>query len=413
MSTAHRPLARSLKIALAGVLACVVVSGAVDPSPGRAADAGSARPSAAPPADGGWAHPGYSAGDTYYNPSESVINTGSINKVRSRWSVNLRLPSPEWVPCARPSAPLVSGGRVFVTDKSGISAYHSKTGAALWHYSWWDVQDERTPYLAVSGGLLLAGNTDCQSTSDPDGGLLALDVATGVERWHTDLDAPVRSLVVDKGIAVVSGASASDGQHVTAFRVSDGKVRWGLWDYASGGVVANGRLLVNRTEGGTGTSALSITTGKKLWTKANVWSAKGADPAGDRFYVSTVGGALAGIKASTGAVVWTAPGLSGNIAADGRRVYRSVGNSIEALDARTGRRRWITGLAGPTGQPVRAGGLLYTTVGAGPPLGILKAGSGEVASAGTAFAAVDGGNVVVAGGWLYFVNGDTLKAYAP
>ncbi|HEX8627890.1 MAG TPA: PQQ-binding-like beta-propeller repeat protein [Catenuloplanes sp.] len=398
MSTARRLLPPPWKIALAGVLASIVVSGLADPAPARAATAD-------------WAHPGYTAGDTYYNPGESVINAGSIARVTSRWSVDL--PPAEWYACPAPSAPLVSGGRVFVTDKTGIGAYHPKTGAVLWHHAWPDLQDERTPHLAVSGGLLLAGNTDCQSRSDPNGGLLALDVATGLERWHVDFDPPVHSLVVDKGIAVVSGVSDSDQQEVTAFRVSDGAFRWRLLDYASVGVAANGRLLVSRVEGGVGTSAVSITTGKKLWSRAKTWTARGANPAGDRFYVTAPDGALVCVKASTGSVVWSAPGTPGKIAADGKRVYRSVPGGIEALDARTGKRRWITALGAPTGQPVRAGGLLYTTVGAGPPLGILNAATGAVASPGTAFAAVEGGNVVVAGGWLYFVNGNTLRAYAP
>jgi outer membrane protein assembly factor BamB len=370
--------------------------------------AGSAPAAQAVPA-AQWSHPGYSAGDTYYNPGESVINAGSVNAVRRRWTVAL----PEAAErCARTAEPVVAGSRVFVPQETGISAYQADTGRLSWRFDWPAPEDENTPHLAVSGGLLIVANADCQSPSDPDGTVRALGVTSGRLLWSAAMQAPVESLVVDRGVAVVSGESMSDSPAVVGLQVSDGTQVWQLADHSSSGVSAGGRVIVNRV-GSAGTSALDVTTGEPVWSSTSAWSAQAANPAGDRFYASDRRNAMVCVDAATGALVWSAArGASPLVAADGRRVYRSIAKGVEALDARTGKRRWATTFPGYAGQPVRAGGLLYATVDGGRPLGILHAKDGTRASAGTQVGAVAGGNVVVTGGRLYAIEGDTLSGYA-
>ena len=154
-----------------------------------------------------WGHPGYDAEDSYYNPSESVVNAGTIGHLTRRWSVHLRTRDET---CTHFSAPLVAAGRVIATDEPGISAYNAVTGAPAWNYTWTDPGDTVTPQLAADGGTLIAATSGCQSQSDPNGQVVALDLATGHTRWRADLEAPVVTLAVDKGIAVVSGVSPSD-----------------------------------------------------------------------------------------------------------------------------------------------------------------------------------------------------------
>jgi outer membrane protein assembly factor BamB len=361
-----------------------------------------------------WAQPGYGAGNTYYNPGESAINVGSINRVKRRWTAALAAPDPSWdmSSCSGPSEPLVYGGRVFVTDVAGIAAYQARTGRLVWRHTWEHPEDESTPLLAVAGGLLLAANYGCQSQSDPNGAIMALDVVSGRQAWRTGTDTPLESLVVDKGMAMVSGVSPSDAQQVIGIRVSDGKRRWSLEDYRSPGVSAGGRVLVGSTSG-VETRAVSATTGATLWSKRVAWSAEAATPAGDRFYVSGAGGAMICVNSADGAVLWTAAGKANSlVAADGRRIYLVVTNGIEALNAQTGRHAWTAHFEGDTGQPVRAGGLLFTAVDAGEPLGIVNAATGKVATPGRQFGAMDGGNVVVAAGWVYLTRGNTLLGYA-
>ncbi|MFI7547612.1 PQQ-binding-like beta-propeller repeat protein [Actinoplanes sp. NPDC049599] len=356
-----------------------------------------------------WPQPGYSPADTYYNPGESSINAASINAVRRRWTVALPEAGER---CARAAEPLLADGLLFVPQETGISAFQAGTGRLSWRFTWPYPEDESTPHLALSGGLLIVANSGCQSQSDPNGTVRALSVTSGRLVWSAALQAPVESLVVERGVVVVSGESASDSPAVVGLAVADGTQLWQLADHSSAGVSAAGRVLVSRV-GAAGTSALSITTGEPLWTRPLAWTGRAATPTGDRFYVSDRRNAMICVSAATGAVVWTAARRGSSlVAADGRRVYRAIAKRVEALDARTGRFRWTAPLAGYAGQPVRAGGLLYTTVDGGRPLGILHAATGRPASAGTQVGSVAGGHVVVTGGWIYAVKGNTVSGYA-
>ena len=302
----------------------------------------------------GWDHPGFDAEDSYYNPGESAINAGTIGGLARRWSVPLRARDGS---CTGPSAPVVAGGRVFATDDLGISAYQAVDGTPIWRFGWDDPIDSSTPRLAVADGELIAANDDCNSNSDPDGAITALDVASGQVRWHVRTDIPIVTVAVDRGVAVVSGESLSDEQATIAYRTTDGHPLWTRTGYSSSGVSANGTLLLTRSSA---TVAVAITTGAVLWTKPQIWYPQSATPASDHFLVNA-GTGLASIDASTGAVLWTVPGKAGElIATDGRRVYRVSGQAVEALNARTGRRSWSRQLTAEVGQPVRAGGLLHT-----------------------------------------------------
>lgn len=208
-----------------------------------AAAGAAASPATAAPAPG-WEHPGFDAEDSHYNPAESVINAGSVERLVKKWSMPLR-DAPE--SCSGWSPPLVSGGRVIVNDKLGISAYDAGSGAVRWHFDWDQPDDNTTPILGVGGGLLIAANGDCNSQSDPDGQLVALDLADGKVRWKLSVDAPVRSAVVDRGVVVISGWSPSDEEVVAGFRASDGKPLWDKPGWSTSGVSANGVILMRKT----------------------------------------------------------------------------------------------------------------------------------------------------------------------
>lgn len=345
----------------------------------------------------GWDHPGYDAEDSYYNPHESVINAGSINHLTLAWSARLRQQDPS---CAGASSPLVSGGRVFVTDAMGISAYQASDGHALWHFTWEVPDDSSTPLLALSGNVLIAANGDCHSNSDPNGLLTALNVATGKTVWHQATDTPIFTLAVDKGVAAISGESPSDELTTLAFRATDGKPQWKKPLFASSGVSANGRLLLTHA---TTTSAADIVTGAIRWTRPTAWTAQAATPASDHFVV-TSGTTLALLNAADGTVRWSAPNKAGTqLATDGRRIYRAADHQVEALNAGNGHPEWSRTLPVEAAQPIRAGGLLYT---GGP---ILNAATGTVTNPGTAYA----GHQVPVGGHLYTATATTLSSFTP
>ncbi|WP_433827672.1 PQQ-binding-like beta-propeller repeat protein [Actinoplanes sp. CA-015351] len=356
-----------------------------------------ASPATAAPAPG-WEHPGFDAEDSHYNPAESVINAGSVGRLAKKWSVRLR-DVPE--SCSGWSPPLVAGGQVIVTDKLGISAYGADSGAVRWRFDWNWPSDNSTPTLAVSGGLLIAANGDCNSQS---GQLTALNLADGKVHWKLPLDVPIRSAVVDQGVVVISGWSQSDEELVAGFRASDGRRLWDKPGWSSSGVSANGVILMRKTDGfgaaDGGTSAISVRDGVLRWSRLENWVAEAAFDGS--FYVTDQQRNLIAVDETDGSVHWTAKGkASALIAVDGQRVYRSSGRVVEAVDGQTGRRVWKTPMAVEAGQPVRAGGLLY----AGGQ--VLAAFNGNVP--GPTF----GGHVVVSGGRLYQVNERRLTAYAP
>jgi outer membrane protein assembly factor BamB len=357
-------------------------------------------------ATGDWAQPGYSAANTAYNPAESVINAGSIKKLKARWSVT---PAASHTSCIGQTPPVVAGGRVFLPAGDGVSAYSAATGAFQWHAK--DVFDEGAgPLLAVAGNTLIGTTNFCFSNSDSNGDMVALDVRTGRKRWTASRDTPYDSIVVDAGLVIASGAEfAADFAAVTAYRVGDGSVKWQRTEMsAENGVSAGGRLLLAEADG-TGSIAVSAATGAKVWTSAKSWTVQGANPAGDRFYATDPAGRLTAIAAATGATGWTVPG--GLVTNDGRQVFVARGNGLTCYTAATGKKKWSRDLGGAVGRPVRAGGLVYAAVD-GRPMAILAAATGATVASGKPYRKA-WGHPVVTGGRLYVNDGTKLHTYTP
>ncbi|GIF08359.1 PQQ-binding-like beta-propeller repeat protein [Actinoplanes siamensis] len=349
-----------------------------------------------------WPHPGFDAEDSHFNPRESVITASTVGRLTPSWSVPLRGIEQS---CSGFSAPVLGAGRIFATDRAGVSAYDPGSGAVRWRFTWDDADDNSTPRMAVEGGSLVLANGDCNSMSDPDGRLTVLD-PSGRLRWKLELDNPVDSVLVDKGVVLVSGTSPSDEDRVAAYRVRDGRLLWSKPHHAAAGVSADGLVPLTRTNGygqpAGETTAVSITTGLARWSRPVALQALAASPAGDRIYATDPVGALVAVRADSGATLWTAPGkVTPLVATDGPRVYLAAGRMVSARDAASGRRLWSRTLAEKAAQPVVAGGLLYT---GGP---VLIAATG--APAGPAFP----GFTIPTGGHLYQVDGPRLTAYQP
>jgi outer membrane protein assembly factor BamB len=357
-------------------------------------------------ATGDWAQAGYGPANTAYNPAESVINAGSIKKLKKRWSVT---PAAADTSCVGQTPPVVAGGRMFLPDGDGVSAYAVATGKRLWHAP--KAFDEgHGPQLAVSGDTLIGVTNFCFSTSDSNGDMVALDVKTGRKRWSAARDTPYDNVVVDAGLVIASGSEfAADFAAVTAYRIADGSVKWERTEVsADHGVSAGGRLLLTRA-GGTGSVAVAAATGAQLWTTSKVWSVRGANPAGDRFYATDPKGRLTSIAAATGAVGWIVP--DGLVTNDGRQVFVARGTVLTCYAAATGKKKWSRNLGGAVGRPIRAGGLVYAVVD-GRPLAILAAATGATAASGAPYAGAFG-HPVATGGRLYITDGTTLRSYTP
>jgi outer membrane protein assembly factor BamB len=394
-----------------GVLLAVVLGAAV---------AGTGAPAVAGPGPNvpGWTQDGYAAGNGGYNPDESWIVPARLGRLAKQWSIT----ATGQEVCARQAAPVVAGGRLFLAGRESLGAYDAETGKKIWTYPYADPMDTRTPLLAVSGGTLLAGTSGCQSVSDPDGVLFALDAATGKRRWQADTEAPDQTMVVDRGVAVVSGSDAG-WMASTAFRISTGKQIWQREQATPAtGVSAGGTVLLtdyNDESSPVGARAVDITTGAVRWKTSRIWSVRAADRTGRSFLVDDAAGALLRVDAATGRVLWTRAGLAGPLAVDARHVYVARTAGAEVVGARStaevlslavasGRTAWRRGGYEALLRPVVAGGVLYAVT-PQKRLDSLNAATGRVLG----FSVTDkpSDHPVVAGDWLYLTDGGRLRAY--
>ena len=362
-------------------------------------------PAVAATAPSQWAQPGYGPGRNFYNPKESVVNSGTIKKTKFRWSFSRQDGSPGCAP--GPQAPLVVDGRVFVLDGDGVAALDAKTGKRLWEDLSFSVI---TADLVVVGDLLLVTDTSCYSNSNYDGYVTALDVRTGATRWRTTGSWMVDTIVADAGVVVTSGycGTCDEFEHgVIGIRATDGAVLWSHDNtILAGPVSAGGRVVLHGTEGYPSFVA-SIKTGAPLYDSGG-WRPIAANPAGDRFYAAGPVG-LTALDAKNGKTVWTVKKENGALAADANRVYVASAGRVNAYHPKTGKLLWTRATADPE-HLVRAGGLLYVTSGSGT-LAILSPTNGKTAAPGNAYGSTDG--VVVAGGRIFAGGGGTLRTYAP
>lgn len=393
----HRP--RSL--AIAGAVGAVAALLALSMGPAQAVTAATTT----------WRTDGFGPGNTGYNPAETTITSDTVNGLSYRWSIVSPVVRDS---CGQQSPPVVSNGKLYLTDQGGIAAYNAATGATLWSRRSSSPAEESTPRLTVLGSRLLAASNYCQSTSDPDGTLKALDANTGDVLWTVRRDAPVTVLVVDGDIVVVSGQDVFDPA-VTAYRLSDGAQVWTRPALLPRPVSANGRLLVNPynadTGAMTGSELIDIRTGEVVWNTPTTWYVLAAGPAGGPLYAAGTAGELVQINVATGATVWSVPDAAAQLAVDDSRLYVTHGNDLVARETATGRQLWSRSYDSQLGKPVVAGGVVYATV-SGRAVYPLNAATGADLDSGAESLYQNAvGHPIVVNGMLYVTTGRVLDAY--
>jgi outer membrane protein assembly factor BamB len=352
-----------------------------------------------------WTQDGYGPGHTGYNPSESAINTGTIGKLKQRWTVKATL-APEgcW---PTPQPPLVQNGKMFLLDQGKVSGYDNKTGKKLWTAT--------TAYLdahaiTVAGGLVLATEVNCFSNSNYDTNVVAINPNTGKLVWDELQGYSINTSVADAGVFVVSGycGICDDEEYgTTAFRISDGQQLWSRVNYLlAGPVSANGRIVLRDTKAPM-SEVVDIKTGDVL-AGGGVWLAAAANPAGNQFYLYNTSG-IGAFDAKTLKAKWTVKKESGALISDGKRVFVASANRINAYNAATGKLYWTRAMANPNNL-IRAGGLLYAL--SGKKLQILSPVTGKPVVSGAGYGNLTD-HVVATGGRLYTTSGAVVRAYTP
>jgi len=233
------------------------------------------------------------------------------------------VPLPGW------NSPIVSGGKVFLSGaddkKREICAYELTTGKMVWR-------------LAIP---VLAGTASVKPSSDA--GYAPSTMTTDGKR--------VFAAFVDGNVVCVS---------------TDGKPVWGRkfgpldnsYGFASSLLMSGGKLIVQMDQGSSpeqGKSklyGLDPATGNSVWETARAVSASWSSPIGVQFngkpaIVVVAAPGIALYDAATGAQIWHAEGLSGEIAAspafgDGRFYIGQQGSVLIAVSAQDGKVLWNT-----------------------------------------------------------------------
>ncbi len=115
--------------------------------------------------------------------------------------------------------PVVLGGTVFAMDSDAVvSAFSLDTGKRLWRV---DTKPKDLDSTNVGGGLGVDGNT--LYADNGLSSLVALDVATGKEKWHSNLAFPARSapMIADGRVFV-----STIDDRLLAFTAADGRQLW-------------------------------------------------------------------------------------------------------------------------------------------------------------------------------------------
>jgi alcohol dehydrogenase (cytochrome c) len=234
------------------------------------------------------------------------INTTTVARLAPRWIASLKNTAPLQV------TPVVVNGVMYVTSANECYALDAGNGREIWHY-----QRPRTKGLignaagGINRGVAVAGERVFMTTDHAH--LIALDRSSGALLWDTEMadwrqnyNGTGAPLAV--GGLVVSGSAGGDEGvrgFVAAFDQATGKEAWRFWTVPAPGEPGS------ETWRGRGIAHPGATT----------WLTGTYDPELDTLY-------------------WPTGNPSPDLIGDDRAGDNLYSDSILALDAKTGRRKW-------------------------------------------------------------------------
>jgi outer membrane protein assembly factor BamB len=203
---------------------------------------------------------GRDAGRTSFNPDESTIGPGDVDRLAPRWSAHVgmgRLPAS--------SAPSVAAGRLYVGTSApagpNFLALDARTGRVLWNADLGHGSPDGVGIgatAAVAGAMVVAGGGDAA--------YYGLDAATGAIRWRHALEAG------PSGFAWASPLVLGDRAYLgVASEFSNPSVRGQLraLDLATGVLLASVAFVPEGERG------------------AGIWNSPAASPDGRALFVTT------------------------------------------------------------------------------------------------------------------------------
>ncbi|MBN8488638.1 MAG: PQQ-binding-like beta-propeller repeat protein [Burkholderiales bacterium] len=312
-----------------------------------------------------WPQLGHDAAHSYSNPAEKTLKPGRFKDLTLLWSQKL---GQFFV-----GASTVGQGRVVnCSNLQGIGAQDAVSGAPLW-------SNPDLPGNSNCGSAVLDAGTVWLATDDSvskHGFLVALEPATGAQRWQRPLADP-QSVGLLSPVREGKRLYIADRRStVHALSARHGRPQWQVATgcYQNEPTVGAGRVFLSTwyycAEGSMRLISLDATDGTARWTQllsGDSWYAPLLQ--GPRVHVSTVDGWVRAFDADSGAPQWSlrldhypaAPLVDG-----GDTVFANDGSAVYAIDAASGALRWKTVM--PRGGSIAsnlvlaAGSLFHTVI---------------------------------------------------
>lgn len=293
------------------------------------------------------------------------------------------------------STPVIANGILYVASKNGyLYALNAETGQERWRF-------QLTAYVVRSSPVAADGVVFIGAGFN----LFALDAKTGAQVWRVPLRYAGQSTpTIARGVVVVP----SQEGWIYAFAAKTGEVRWRI---PTDGVVfgspaITGDIVAIGTDTGT-VYTVKLETGQLIWRKSMTGGVI-ASPAigGEVVYFTSESGKTTAFNLSTGDVLWTAeiggpqpPTVSNKLV-----VIASTDGGVHAVDATTGAATWLYPSGKPKlAAPVLVGNSIY--VGAGNTMLALDARTGKLITYYLANGEIETSPVVV-DGFTYFGSND-------
>ena len=227
------------------------------------------------------------------------------------------------------STPLLYQGRLFTFGAGGaLSCFDAATGRVVWRKDFAGRFKETWPLFGVAQSPVADGNNVIVHAGGGAGSaLLALDAATGAERWAFTAHAPAYASPMIATLAGVRQVVTLTEKHVIGVSAADGKLLWSypfttVYDQnAITPIISGGLVIVSGIQ--SGVTALRISRAGAATEAKPAWTSDAAS-----FYMSSpvlAGGRLIGfserqkgqvvaLDAATGRLAWAGPGRAGESA---------------------------------------------------------------------------------------------------
>lgn len=309
---------------------------------------------AAPTKPSVWAQDNGNAAASRSNANETALSTTTVRHLTRRRGLTVAPAHGDNICDYRGIDVAAASATVDYVEGDGhLDAYAAATGKVLWRVvpnRWFDTYYTS---IAVTHGLVILGELDCVSQSDPNGSMQAFDAVTGKLVWSRGVDSALDSLVVSGPYLIETGSSLGSGQVTSVWLAATGARLWQkspatCFAYGTPVVVVGQQVVTHTCDEDTGALSLTayrLTTGALSWTRAIDWPIERGDSGapGARHLLVKADSYILDLDPATGVTQYFLDGATSVLAVDATRIYARCGSgSVCAFALSTGAALWST-----------------------------------------------------------------------